>query len=237
MRISLRLLILSGILSASAIGATSPFSPSTSGAQAEINAKDGDSAFNADYFSNSDLAGVSTVSRLEPAVGGDGKPVPGLPTRNWSARWSATLTPKVSGDYPVVLRSIGAAVVKVDGRVVLTQPETQRDFETRNRAMLALEASKPYEIVIELRTPDDRGRVALEWAQPEPPSSTAATTVRTELRVAPADGTAVRTVIVRENETCRLTSASTGDVTVREKSTGAEAVFRPEFAVVGYRQP
>jgi hypothetical protein len=203
------------------------FTPITSGPRAEINAKDGDAMFNADFFASADLSGAPVTSRLDATVGAAG---PGR-----SARWSATLTPKQTGGFPIGLRSIGSAVLKLDGRTLLRHDATRNDFAARSVANVPLAANKPYELIVEFLNPTGKGRVVAEWAEPEPLRSSGPPPARPELQAGPAASAVIGGANVRENDAYTLATQADGSLLLTEKSSGARAVFRPEFAVVHQR--
>jgi hypothetical protein len=214
---------------------TAKFQPIAAGALADINAKDGDAAFNTDYFSSTDLSGPVVTSRLEGNVGGARTIATGLGAGGYSVRWSATLTPKVSGTFPLALRSIGAAELAIDGKVLLRHDAARNDFAMRSVAKAALAANKPYELVVEWRNPTGQGRIAAEWAEPEPLGPAAETATRVELQAGPAAGVVIGASSVRENIAYTLVAQPDGSLLLTEKSSGARALFRPEFAVVHQR--
>ena len=230
------LLVCSGLTRAAApAGSAARFQPIAAGALADVNAKDGDAAFNTDYFASTDLSGPVVTSRLEGNVGGARTIATGLGASGYSVRWSATLTPKVSGTFPLALRSIGAAELAIDGKVVLRHDAMRNDFDVRSVAKVTLAANKPYELVVEWRNPTGQGQIAAEWAEPEPLGPAAETAVRVETSAGPAAGVVIGTRSVRENATYTLTTQTDGSLLLIEKSSGAQAVFRPEFAVVHQR--
>jgi hypothetical protein len=224
-----------GAFAATSAESAARFQPIAAGALAEINAKDGDAAFNTDYFASAELSGPVTTSRLEGNVGGARTIAAGLGAGGYSVRWSATLTPKVSGAFPIALRSIGAAELAIDGKVLLRHDASRSDFADRSVANVTLSANKPYELVVEWRNPTGKGRIAAEWAEPMPLSDAAATAVRAENNAGPAVGVVIGTKSVRENATYTLTARPDGSLLLTEKASGAQAIFRPEFAVVHQR--
>ena len=212
--------------------AAASFQPVASGEFGDVNAKDGDAAFNADYFAAPDLTGAPITSRLEGAVGSGGSRIPGI-TGGYSARWSATVTPNRSGEFPVSLRSIGPAVLLVDGKLLLQRAADATNFNQRTVGSVAMEASKPYEFVVELRSPDGKGRIALEWARPQPLAAAAkAAVARTEQLAGPARGELRAAAVTLNNDSYSLASQPDGSFVLTEKGGSAPATFAPEFAVV-----
>ena len=224
--------LLASLALLAAHAATPAFVPLASGEFGEINAGDGDAAFNTDYFNSPDFSGAPVATRLEGSVGAALTGIPGIGDKGYSVRWSATVTPKRSGVFPLSLRSVGAATVRVDGRTVLEHDATRADFAARSVAKVTMLAARPYEIAVEFRNPTGRGRVALEWAEPAPVEAAGSGTVRTETVAGPAPGTSIGAAAAQENAACALAFAPDGSVVVTEKASGARATFRPEFAVV-----
>lgn len=80
-----------------------------------------DGPYAVDYFNSNDLSGP-VVHKGTEALGemflvgalGDGK----VDMSSWSARFTATFTPEVSGEYRIGLVSVGYARAKVDGKLV-----------------------------------------------------------------------------------------------------------------------
>jgi hypothetical protein len=221
------------IFALSAGAATTHFTPLTSGEWGDVNARDGDRAFNVEYFHGLDLRGPAFAARLEPFVGSEPDTLSLTHGEAYSARWSATVTPARSGMFPVALRSTGAAVLKVDGRVVLTRPKRAGKFDQRTTGSVEMQRGKPYEFVVEFRNPAGTDRVALEWAAPKATeTSSARAPVSQEIVVAPPAGTAIGADASLENGAYRTESRPDGTLIIVEKSTGAQASFAPEFAVV-----
>ncbi|MBI5689619.1 MAG: hypothetical protein HZC55_05935 [Verrucomicrobia bacterium] len=223
LRVALALLV-GGASSTWAAEAAPSFTTVTSGARASITARDGDAMFNAEFFAGDDLTGPPVVSRLDPAVGGSG---PGR-----SARWSATVTPKQTGVYPLGLRSLGAAELRIDGNRLARHEADHSDWSARTVVAVPMVAGKPYELVVESRLSGGQGKVALEWADPAPVPEAAQRPVRQELLAGPAVGGLIGEPRPRENSAYVLEPRPNGTVVLREKSSGAAAVFRGEFLVV-----
>lgn len=202
------------------------FVPLGTGPLGEINARDGDRAFNAVYFANAVLAGAPVVTRLEAQVGAEGEP-PAVGEDGFSARWTGTLTPAVSGVFPI--RVSGPLSLRVDGRLLASGPETSTGVVT---ARLPMKQGRPYEIVIESSGLARGTRVAVEWGEPVPLPAEAATEEPDEARAGPPAGATVGVVVAMENRTYRAESRSDGSLVLTEKRSGAQAVFAPEFAVI-----
>ena len=118
-----------------------------------------DGPYSVDYFNSPDLSGPVVYQGTE-ALGdmfligaiGEGK----VDMSNWSARFTATFTPQVSGDYRIGLVSAGYSRAKVDGKLVAdawTHWKPGRTFfEEGNDEVVGtvrLEAGRTYAIEIE----------------------------------------------------------------------------------------
>jgi beta-glucosidase len=118
-----------------------------------------DGPYAVDYFNTPDLSGP-VVHQGTEALGdmfligaiGDGK----VDMSNWSARFAATFTPPVSGEYRIGLVSAGYSRAKVDGKLVADawtnwQPGRTYFEEGCDEVVgtIRLEAGRPYKIEIE----------------------------------------------------------------------------------------
>ena len=83
--------------------------------------------FTAQYFRSGDLSGEPVATRTDESIDFHDLPAAeigkavrsfGPPKLSWSARWSGTLTPPVSGDYVFSLDGMGTAELLIDGQVV-----------------------------------------------------------------------------------------------------------------------
>ncbi len=130
---------------------------------------DGQTGLLAEYFDNPDLAGTARASRIEPtAVDFSWEaiaPTPGLPPKNWSARWSGVLTPPVTGMYNLALSCAAKCRLYVNDELVLDawQGDAERPMLTRMR----LVSHKAYPFRVEYSQPDETGDVHLTWYTPE----------------------------------------------------------------------
>ena len=203
------------------------YTPLGIGPLGEINARDGDRMFNATYFNNAVLAGAPAVTRLEAYVGAEAELPPAVAAPRFSARWTGTLTPAVSGVFPV--RVTGPLSLRVDGRLLASVPDNSTGPAT---AQLPMKQGRPYEMVIESAGLERGTRVAVEWGKPAPLPAEAATEEPDEARAGPPAGTAVGAVVTMENSAYRAESRPDGTLVLTEKRSGAQAVFAPEFAVV-----
>jgi hypothetical protein len=105
------------------------FFPVASGPLGDVTARDGDSAFDAQYFAAPDFAGEPVMTRFEARIADGATAIAAtIPAGGrGSVRWSATITPKRSGVFPLALRATGAAVLKIDDVPVvkISKPKAQ----------------------------------------------------------------------------------------------------------------
>jgi beta-glucosidase len=72
----------------------------------------------AEYFALPDLTGTPAITRVDPTVQVNGNP-PGL-SGTWSARWTGTFTPTVSGLQRFSFNGSGIARLYIDNKLVLS---------------------------------------------------------------------------------------------------------------------
>jgi beta-glucosidase len=95
----------------------------------------------AEYFASPDLSGTPVITRVDPTVQVSATP-PGL-SGTWSARWTGTFTPTVSGLQRFSFNGAGIARVYIDNKLVLNT----RDMLTI--AAVDLQAGVPVPIRVE----------------------------------------------------------------------------------------
>ena len=95
----------------------------------------------AEYFASSDLSGTPAITRVDPTVQVNGDP-PGL-SGTWSARWTGTFTPTVSGLQRFSFSGSGIARLYIDDKLVLS--------DANQLAIVAVDlpAGKPVSIRVE----------------------------------------------------------------------------------------
>jgi beta-glucosidase len=112
--------------------------------------------FAAAYYRSSDMSGSPSVTRIDPAVNVNGLPAQelgpevrsfGPPKLSWSARWSATLAPPVTGQYAFSLDGAGSARLLVDGKVIAQLQKV--NFKSTSFGAVNLTAGTPVKIVVE----------------------------------------------------------------------------------------
>ena len=112
--------------------------------------------FTATYFRSGDLSGEPVATRVDPAVDFNHLPAPELgkevfsfapPTLSWSARWTGTLDPPVSGEYVFSLDGGGSTTLSIDGKPVVQQQRV--NFTATALGTVHLDAGKPVSLVLE----------------------------------------------------------------------------------------
>ncbi|MGB6430568.1 MAG: glycoside hydrolase family 3 C-terminal domain-containing protein, partial [Candidatus Acidiferrales bacterium] len=138
----------------------------------------------AEYFANDHFDGTPGVSRVEPHVYfnwdmKDPAIAAAIPRKQFSVRWSGTLTAPVSGDYVLGVYRLrcdncfpagtASARIYLDDKVVLDDATTLRRSRTLSEAPVTLEAGHSYALRIECA--QNYGSVGLEfvWRPPAAP--------------------------------------------------------------------
>ncbi len=104
----------------------------------------------AEYFDNMTLTGKPAITRIDPKINfdwvGDG-PGDGMPVDQFSARWTATLRPDVSGERLLEVSSDDGIRVWLDGTLIIE--DWSNHAETYLNAPVVLEAGRAYELKLE----------------------------------------------------------------------------------------
>ncbi|WP_162601545.1 glycoside hydrolase family 3 C-terminal domain-containing protein [Occallatibacter savannae] len=112
--------------------------------------------FTATYYRSSDLSGTPVVTRLDAEIDVNGLPAAelgpevrsfGPPKLSWSARWSATLTPSVSGEYGFSLDGAGSSRLIVDGKLIAQLQKV--NFKSTSFGLIHLKEGTSVSIVVE----------------------------------------------------------------------------------------
>jgi beta-glucosidase len=112
--------------------------------------------FTAVYYRSSNLSGAPVVARVDAGVDVNGLPAAelgpevrsfGPPKLSWSARWSATLTPSVSGRYGFSLDGAGSSRLLIDGKVIAQLQKV--NFKSTSFGLIHLKAGTSVSIVVE----------------------------------------------------------------------------------------
>ncbi len=119
-----------------------------------------------EYFANKTFSGQPTLVRVDPVVDFHydlAAPAPGLPSDNFSIRWTGKLTPRKSGRYALGVRSDDGARLYVDERRVLDNWGDHAP--TLKVGELDLVAGKAYDVRLEYFESGLGASVELLWQQ------------------------------------------------------------------------
>lgn len=199
---------------------------------AELNTKDGDGGWMADYFAGSDFPGEPVTSRIEKSIGSAQELPPAVAGKTFSVRWTATITPKQSGQFIFRLRTKCSVVMKLDGETLL-ESSTGEGANPKSTVKVEMESAKPYELVVELPKSEGKVDVSVEWTKPQE-SKVTKEPVETyvESVVGPETGSRIGEAMEWKNEIYSLQSKTDGTMVLTEKKTGASAIFNPQLMVV-----
>ena len=114
------------------------------------------------YFASRDLNGPS-VERVDSQVDNNITPV-GLPTFNWSARWTGQLVAPTTGTYSLATVSDDGARLWLDGKPIIDDWNVHG--ATKNRADIELQAGHAYALVLEYFQGESGAACQLLWTPP-----------------------------------------------------------------------
>jgi beta-glucosidase len=120
-----------------------------------------------EVFSNPDFQGNPSAKRLDAEIDlkwGSFDPLPEVPVKGASIRWTGILVPPVSGDYILSITVKGSARLRMDGKVVIDawRPGNERTMT----AVVPLVAGQSVAIALEFAETMDGGRILLGWKTP-----------------------------------------------------------------------
>lgn len=121
-----------------------------------------------EYFSNINLEGDPLVTRVDGVV--DFKwtrqvAASGLPTDNFSVRWSGKLQPTQGGEYIIGLKSNDGSRLFIDGKEVIDNWKDQK--MTLKTTAIALKAGQSYDLKLEYYDAGGSAAVKLMWDKPK----------------------------------------------------------------------
>ena len=124
--------------------------PMTPVPESLLRTPDGKPGLRGDYFSNRTLSGAPALSRVDTKLDfawGNGSPAPGLPSDDFSVRWTGKLIPNASGNYVLQIKGDDGYRLSLDGKVIV---EDWTDHGSRARGIvMALEAGRSYDLLLE----------------------------------------------------------------------------------------
>jgi beta-glucosidase len=99
----------------------------------------------------------------------EAQPVPGIPVKNASLRWSGVIVPKQSGDYALGMMFSGDAKLYLDDALIAGDDKPRSKWEIISRsAGVKLIAGKPYRVRVDYNqgTNNPTGRIQFGWRAP-----------------------------------------------------------------------
>ncbi len=121
----------------------------------------------ATFYSNMTLSGPPVVTRVDSAVAFDFRdqpPAPGVNANEWSAKWTGTLTPPVTGEYTFALTSDDGSRLFVNGTQVI---DNWRDQGANTQsAKVTLTAGQPAAIEIDFYQNHGGDMLSFGWQVP-----------------------------------------------------------------------
>lgn len=135
----------------------------------------GDQGVDAVFFNNAELKGEAVYTETHDNVDAnwnDKAPRADMDDDNFGVRWTATLTPEVSGNYQIGIISTCNTNVWLNDTLIASTPYHFRnefgDPRTRKSDWISLEAGKEYAIKVEAGETYADAQVQLVWAEPKP---------------------------------------------------------------------
>jgi beta-glucosidase len=125
-----------------------------------------------ELFDNPKFEGEPKATRNDAQLDllwNEAQPVPGIPVRNASLRWSGVIIPQQSGDYALSVTFVGAARIYLDDVLIAGEEKTVDLGEVRTRsAGCKMTAGQPYRVRIDYTqgTNDPTGRIQFGWRAP-----------------------------------------------------------------------
>lgn len=119
----------------------------------------------AQYFNNQTLSGTPVVTRVDPQVNynwGTTSPAPGVPSTNFSVRWTGNLTPSQSGVYQIFTASDDGVRVWINNQLVVNSWTNHGSME--NSGSIKLTSGTSYPVKVEYYQNQGQALVSLQWA-------------------------------------------------------------------------
>ena len=132
-----------------------------------LSGPNGERGLKAEYFANKTLAGPPVVTRVDPEVNFDwgmSNPAPGIPSDDFSARWTGKLVPDKSGKYRFGAIADDGVRVYLDGKLIA---EDWTDHAPATiTGEVTLEAGRSYDIKMEYYESKIGAVARLAWQPP-----------------------------------------------------------------------
>ena len=129
----------------------------------------------AEYFANPDLLGEPTAVRNEAQIDfqwpegtneGVHSPAEGIPTNDYSARWSAELHVAFTGEYRFVINVNNSGRLWLDGKLLIERWPNDGAIPEYTTPGIHLEAGRVYSLVMEWNKYNANSLARLEWIDP-----------------------------------------------------------------------
>lgn len=142
------------------------------------------SGLQAEYYANTTLSGTPAATRTDRRVAftWTGAPIKGVPATNFSAKWTGTVTPPVTGTYTLGLTSDDGSRLFIDGKEAI---DNWRDQGTTTKTTeVDLTAGKPVKIEVHYYQGGGGAVAQLGWMPPSAPLMKEATELAAKSDVA-----------------------------------------------------
>jgi beta-glucosidase len=130
----------------------------------QINGKKG---YKVDFFTNMNLEGTPVLTQYETRLahrieGGDF--IPGISSRNFSARWTTEVTAPETGEYTFSLKGNDGFRLIIDNKILIDGWKDNPNIPVLQN--IRLEKGKKYALCVEMFNDDWGAEIALEWKIP-----------------------------------------------------------------------
>ncbi len=146
----------------------------------------GPTGLKAQFFNTPDLTGNPVLTKNDKTIDFSwqtGAPAAGVNDSNWSARWSGSITPTISGKYNLALTSTGGSRLYIDDNLVIDNwgehPEKTKLVVRR------FTGGQKHTIKVEYQQAGSAGAVRLTWLTPDddPNQEAAALAAQSDLAI------------------------------------------------------
>ncbi len=127
--------------------------------------EDGEKGLLAEYFTNTDFSGKPALTQVETRLEQywhNLSPAPGIPSDNFSIRWSGHLIPKLDGIYDFLLWADDLGRLTIDDQVLIDSWD-QKHKNSWSKKSLRLKKGKKYRIQLELVEYDEFADIKIRW--------------------------------------------------------------------------
>jgi beta-glucosidase len=132
-----------------------------------LSQEDGTPGLRAEYFANKELQGSPAVTRVDPQLNFDwytDPPAPGLPTDNFSARWTGRITAPATGTYQFGARADDAVRIYVDDKLFI---DNWKDGSARTTTKpFEMKSGQVYKLKVEFYDRYADATAKLLWGPP-----------------------------------------------------------------------